>query len=151
LANWWNDNTFSAFENKTSCFVDQYSKYAIPIDGKEMNVNGLLTLAENIADNGGLYTAYQAWKRQPSGTPVGNERLKGMEKFTNEQLFFITYAQNWCYKGRDGDIEARLLSDFHAPNSVRVNGVVSNMKPFAEAFGCKPRTNMNPEVKCTVW
>ncbi|GIX80549.1 neprilysin [Caerostris extrusa] len=58
IYNWWTDKTKQIFKNKTDCFVKQYSDYGL--DGKR-------TLAENIADNGGLHQAYAAfssWKNK---------------------------------------------------------------------------------------
>jgi hypothetical protein len=45
--NWWPRSLETKFKDKTKCFVSQYSNDKIAMDGG-------LTLAENIADNGGL-------------------------------------------------------------------------------------------------
>ena len=50
-------------------------------------VNGSLTLGENIADNGGVHTAYQAYKKRG-----GASRLPAIS-LTNDQLFFVSFAQ----------------------------------------------------------
>lgn len=39
----------------------------------------------------------------------------------------------------------------HPRAKIRVNGVVSNMKEFAEAFKCPVGSPMNPEAKCQLW
>lgn len=44
-----------AFKKQTQCMVEQYGNYSI---NKEP-VNGIHTLGENIADNGGLKAAYK--------------------------------------------------------------------------------------------
>lgn len=51
--NWWTAKTLAAFNNKTQCFANQYSRYIEPTT--RLHVNGRLTLPENIADNGGMY------------------------------------------------------------------------------------------------
>lgn len=56
-----------------------------------MNVDGKLTLGENIADNGGLlqsFEAYKLWKSRHGEEP----KLPGFTKFSHEQLFFLSYA-----------------------------------------------------------
>ena len=56
-----------------------------------VRVNGSFTLAENIADNGGIresYKAYQIYKGRHGQEP----KLPGFENFTHEQLLFLSYA-----------------------------------------------------------
>jgi predicted metalloendopeptidase len=50
-----------------------------------------LTLDENIADNGGLQEAFQAYKIFKTKTGTG-QRLPGLEHFTDEHLFFISFG-----------------------------------------------------------
>lgn len=52
---WWKNSSVEAFKKQTQCMVEQYGNYSI---NKEP-VNGLHTLGENIADNGGLKAAYK--------------------------------------------------------------------------------------------
>ncbi len=55
-------------------------------------VNGKLTIGENIADNGGLHESFRAYMN--SKVVFGEEpRLPGLESYTPEQLFFISYSQ----------------------------------------------------------
>ena len=39
----------------------------------------------------------------------------------------------------------------HSPGKFRVNGVVSNMPEFGQAFACKLGQPMVPEPACRVW
>ena len=57
------------------------------------NVSGSLTLGENIADNGGLQTAYDAYKAWLKKQDFDQEQpLPGL-KHSHDQLFFLSFAQ----------------------------------------------------------
>jgi predicted metalloendopeptidase len=47
LTNWWTANVAEKFEQKAKCVSDLYSSYEVE---PGLNVNGDLTLGENIAD-----------------------------------------------------------------------------------------------------
>ena len=59
LDNWWEFETFSKFLNKTHCIIQQYGNYSV--DSLGINLNGITTQGENIADNGGIKEAYRAY------------------------------------------------------------------------------------------
>ncbi|KAL7991047.1 hypothetical protein Chor_014477 [Crotalus horridus] len=76
-----------AFKNRTECMEEQYSKYLV--NGE--HVNGKQTLGENIADNGGLkaaYNAYKSWLKKN-----GEEKHLPSVGLTSHQLFFLGFAQ----------------------------------------------------------
>jgi membrane metallo-endopeptidase-like protein 1 len=56
LEDWWEPSTKEAFVDKTQCIIDQYGGYKDDVTG--LNLNGINTQGENIADNGGLKEAY---------------------------------------------------------------------------------------------
>ncbi|KAG0377644.1 hypothetical protein BGX24_005713 [Mortierella sp. AD032] len=156
LANWWSNSTTEAFNKKAQCFVDQYGNFTIKgSDGKDYNVNGELTLGENIADNGGLKQSFDTWKGRfasdPAGRRYSNFRLPGLEGLTPEQLFFISYARPWCSKQRPESTIRQMRTDPHSPAMWRINGAVQNSVGFAEAFKCNAKSPMNPDKKCDLW
>ena len=97
-----------------------------------LHVNGRLTLGENIADIGGLTVAYYAWKRSLKGKPA-----PVIDGLTGEQRFFMGHAQGWRRKMRPELMRTVTLTDPHSPAQWRVNGPLSVMPEFAEAFHCK--------------
>jgi putative endopeptidase len=143
LEMWYEPEARAAFEKRTQCVAEQYASYE-PLPG--LNLNGKLTLGENIADMGGVKLAFQAYRALREGEPpivAGG--------FSEDQQFFISTAQIWCSKVRDEEAKMRVKTDPHSPPKFRVNGSLQNLPEFAEAFQCKPGTPMAPQQRCSVW
>jgi putative endopeptidase len=144
LENWWQPDVAKKFADKTSCVVQQYSSYeAIPA----RNVNGELTLGENIADLGGLKLAFMAYRQSRKGAAS----MAVADGFTEDQQFFLAAGQAWCAKGRDEYLSMLVQTDPHSPPKFRVNGSVSSMPEFAQAFSCSEGSPMRPAKACSVW
>jgi putative endopeptidase len=146
LRDWWTKPTKDRFAAATRCVVDQYAKYeAVP----KVRLDGKLTAGENIADNGGVklaYQAYQAWKAQQKPPPQAV-----VDGYTDDQLYFMAYGQSWCAKLTPEVLETRAHSNPHSPPMWRVNGVIVNQPGFGPAFKCASGTPMNPGKQCSVW
>lgn len=145
MENWWMNSSILGFQSATACMKKQYSSYKVLGE----KVNGLTTLGENIADNGGTkasFYAYQTWKTTHGIEPP----LAGMN-MTDDQLFWMGFSQVWCSYYQPAYAVQALITDAHSPAKYRVNGVASNSREFAKAFKCKVGTKMNPESKCKVW
>ncbi|KAL2706048.1 hypothetical protein AAEP93_001298 [Penicillium crustosum] len=143
--NWWDDKTVEAFEERAQCFVDQYSKFTVTgPEGKVLHVNGRLTLGENIADAGGLTASYHAWKKHDEAKP--DPHLPGLDAFTKEQLFFISYGNWWCGKTTKEAAEQAIYNDPHAPKSARIIETMANSREFKDAFSCPDR-----KPACKLW
>ena len=109
---WWDDATTARFDNKTQCFIKQYSQFSIEgLEGERVPINGKLTLGENIADSGGLNAAYRAWKNRQAAASTPNPGLPGLEQFTNDQMFFVSYANSWCEKVRKEALVQQVYGD----------------------------------------
>jgi predicted metalloendopeptidase len=115
----------------------------------KVKLDGKLTAGENIADNGGVklaFQAYQSWKAaQPTPVPAHVEDL------SDDQLYFLAYGQSWCSKMRPEALETMAHSNPHAPPRWRVNGVIVNQPGFGTAFKCTAGAPMNPGKPCGVW
>ncbi|CEP16538.1 hypothetical protein [Parasitella parasitica] len=148
LNDWWASETSGKFEGKTQCFIDQYSKFTVSgPDNTTLNVNGKLTLAENLADNGGFAAALSAYKKLGKQEEV----LPGLEHLSPEALFFINFGRTWCGKDREEISQDAIYTDPHSPYIARVNGVAQNRADFAEIFKCSAGSPMNPQTKCDMW
>jgi putative endopeptidase len=117
---WWTDGDAKAFSGLTGKLVNQFNGYTTEGGGK---VNGSLTLGENIADLGGLATAYEAMKKATEATP--DPKTDGL---TRDQRFFLNWATVWRRNFTPEELTVRLKTDPHAP---------SNLPAFAAAFQCK--------------
>ncbi|TRY68824.1 hypothetical protein TCAL_06186 [Tigriopus californicus] len=147
LRNWWTNDTDKAFDVKKECLVDLYEGFEVKQVGK--NVNGRLTLGENIADFGGVRSSHMAFEKyltENNETQV----LPGLP-FTPLQLYWIFFGQSWCTVARDEKIRDNLLNDDHSPPQFRINGPLSNYEGFAKDFGCKPSDQMVQETQCRIW
>jgi putative endopeptidase len=142
--NWWTDADSSGFKGLTNKLVSQFNEYeAMP--GK--NVNGNLTLGENIADLGGLAVAYDALQR---AQPDQSSNEVGM---TRDQKFFANWATVWRRNFKPEELNVRLTTDPHAPANFRAMGAPSNLPAFAKAFQCKAGDAMvrDGEKQIDIW
>ncbi|CAH1963551.1 unnamed protein product [Acanthoscelides obtectus] len=145
---WWSNATIETFEKLTECFIKQYDNFTF--EGLEEHVKGKATLAENLADNGGIHQAYSAYKSHSKKYGV-EPTLPGFEDFTNDQLFFLAYGSIWCETISLEDLKDQIEYDEHSPNLVRVLGTLQNSEDFARAFHCPEGSYMNPRSKCKIW
>lgn len=143
LNDWWTADDKKKFEERTACIRDQYGDY-VAVD--DVKLNGKLTLGENTADNGGLRIAYMALMNTLAGKEPAPK-----DGFTAQQRFFLGFANIWC--GQRTDAYTRMLAtiDPHSPGRWRVNGTLSNMPEFRDAFQCKPNATMVRQNACRVW
>jgi putative endopeptidase len=143
LKDWWTKEDAAEFQKRVDCVSTQYPQYTV-VDN--IKINGKLTLGEDVADLGGTFLAYLAWK-----DATKNQNLQSRDGFTPDQRFFIGMAQWACGDERLESKRLHALTDPHSPDEYRINGVVSNMPEFQQAFSCKigqPMVHTNP---CKVW
>ena len=144
LDDWWTAADKKAFEERTECVAKQYSEYSATPD---LKLNGKLTLGENVADNGGLRIAYMALMDTLAGKKPGK-----IDGFTPEQRLFLGWGQIWCHNQTEKIARMYAQTDPHSPGRWRVNGAVSNMPEFQQAFGCKVGLPMvRGGAACRVW
>ena len=144
--NWWTPAARAAFTQRTAALSGQYDQYeAVP----GTKVKGALTLGENIGDLGGIeaaYSAYQKYQAKHGKAPV----IGGL---TGDQRFFLSFAQAWRSKLREGAARSRALTDPHSPPYFRVNGVVRNVDAWYTAFNVRPgdKLYIAPADRVRIW
>ncbi len=144
LKSWWTKDDRSKFETKASCVVNQFKGYEIQ---PNLFIDGNLTLGENLADLGGLTMAFAAYQKSLDG----KSRPENIDGFTAEQRFFLGYAQVWATKSTPEFERSQVKTDPHSNARYRVNGPLSNLPQFANAFGCKTGNKMVRSEICGIW
>jgi putative endopeptidase len=145
LRTWWKPQDETAFKKLVDALVGQYDQYeALP----GLNVNGRLTVGENIGDLGGLTVALEAYHMSLGGKPA-----PAIDNFSGDQRFFLSWAQAWRELNRDAALRNQVMSNPHSPGLFRVQGVVRNMDAWYEAFAVKPEDKLYlaPEQRVKIW
>src|SRR2546425_994132 len=147
LRDWWTADDAQRFKDRAGRVAAQFDAYTV-VDSST-HVNGRLTLGEDIADLGGLKVAYAAFQRALAGKP----RPPAIDGFSAEQRFFLAWAQIWRAKATDQYLRNQVVVDPHAPARWRGMGPLSNLKEFADAWGCKTGDPMvRPDsLRATIW
>ncbi len=148
LRDWWTKTSAANYEKRSKAIVEQYAAYE-PLPG--LHINGELTQGENIADNGGLKIAYEAFKKAQAKHPEDAD--KKIDGFTPDQRFFLAWAQIWRANQRDEELKLRINTDPHSPGQFRANGPLSNMPEFQKAFDLPADSPMvrPPEKRTAIW
>jgi putative endopeptidase len=146
LVNWWTPEDLKKFNERTGCVVAQFDAYEVE---PGLHQNGKLVVGESVADLGGLTVAYAAYQKSLEGKP----RPPVIGGFTPEQRFFLGWAQVWAQNIRPEAARLRTATDPHPLGRFRVNGPLSNMPAFAQAFSCKTGDGMvrPPDKRCQIW
>lgn len=141
---WWTDADSAQFIERAQGLIDQFDAYVVG----DRHVRGEATLGENISDLGGMVIGYDAFKKTEQWKR--GEMLNGL---TPDQRYFLAFAFAWMGHQRPEYLDQLILSDVHAPPVLRVNGPVSNVDPWYEAFDVKPADAMyrSPETRVKIW
>lgn len=147
LRDWWTQTDSENFLEKAKAVVELYNSLEI-LPG--LNVNGELTLGENIADFGGISIAYEALQRHLGKNP---DRRKDIDGLTPEQRFYISWAQIWKDNMLEQEATMRVKTDPHAPNKFRAVYPVYNHSEFDQVFPKKQDLNSDGKNtgKISIW
>ena len=147
LNNWWTDADRAAFEERTKALIAQYDAL-IPEETPDVNVNGALTIGENIGDLGGLTIAYKAYQISLQGKP--SPVIEGM---SGEKRLMLSWAQIWRAKVRPEEMRRRIATDPHSPAEFRCNQILKNFTPFYQEFGVteKDALWLEEQARVQIW
>jgi predicted metalloendopeptidase len=121
LNNWWTKDDNDIYQEKSQKLINYYNNIIL----LNKNLNGKLTLGENIADLYGVILSLDA-------LPDKTELMK----------FFTSYAKTWRQKIRDEEIINKILIDPHSPAECRVNLVLKNLPEFQNVYNIAENDKM---------
>ena len=145
LQDWWTPQDVQAFTQRVARLIKEYSQFeALP----GLKVNGANTIGENIGDLGGLDIAYHAYHLALQGRSA--PLIDGL---SGDQRFFLSWAQVWRTKFREGALRELTMSDVHSPPYFRVNGTMPNIDAWYAAFGVKAgdKLYLPPAQRVSIW
>ncbi|KAJ3157583.1 hypothetical protein HDU86_003235 [Geranomyces michiganensis] len=137
MTNWWTEKDDRAFKERVQVIIEQYDAYKV----HGVNVKGQLTQGENVADLGGCKLAFYAMQDycKAKGITIPDMVIKSLDgkneiRLTPEQQFFASNAILWRHNITKENALLRIETDPHAPGVYRVNGPMSNLPEFWNAF-----------------
>ena len=103
-------------------------------------------------DDAAAYDAFRA--AGPSAAASSASASSQIEKsnFTDDQQFFVAWAQTWRTKMREQMLRQIVMTDGHAPDEYRAD-TVRNIDAWYNAFAVKPgqRLYLAPPDRIRVW
>ena len=145
MVDWWTEGDAARFQAAAEKLAAQFDQIVLV---KDLHANGHLTLGENIADQGGLRIAYDAF-RQTQQFKDG----KQLDGFTPAQRFYLSYGRIWAENATEEAIFQQTKSDPHSIGRYRVNATLRNIDTFFEAFGIKKGDKLwlDPADRAIIW
>ena len=131
---WWTAEDAEKFNTAAEKLALQFD--AIDLGNGE-HANGHLTLGENIADQGGLRIAYDAFMKTTQA-----QEGKKIDGFTPVQRFYLSYGRIWAENITPEAAYQQTKSDPHSLGEYRVNQTLRNIETFFKAFDIKPGAKM---------
>ena len=153
---WANENDSKEFAKRAQQLIDYYSSLDIMPFETGLKNDGAFTVAENVADLGGFYLAYDSYVKHLKKQGFAGEQLR-----LQQQRFYEAYAYFWSAKWTADyaknktldNTEKGITKDEHSLFRERVNGVVTNTDDWYDLFDVKPtdKLYLSPEKRIRIW
>lgn len=153
---WASDADSQEFQKRSQQLIDYYSTFDVMPFETGLKNDGAFTVAENVADLGGFFLAYDSYMKH-----LKKQGFKGEQLRLQQQRFYEAYAYLWCgkwnvthAKGRTiGDESNGIEKDEHSLFRERVNGVVTNTDDWYDLFDVKPtdKLYLAPKDRIRIW
>ena len=146
---WWTAQDKENFFARTHKLASHFSKYRpYPDKYPDFHANGEQTSVEDVADLNGLNAAFRAMVKHYTDKGASEEEL-----LKAKQEFFLAYANLWCGSFSEEYVFNRILTNIHSVSELRVNGIVSQMDEWYDAYNIKASDKMYlaPSERVKIW
>ncbi len=133
------------FSRRAKMLSDYFSSIEVLPD---VYGDGEKTVAENIADLGGVEIAFTAFTNHLKSQGISGEQMREQQR-----RFFYAFAHLWMAKYSEDHIYTALLSDNHSLYKERVNCTLANIDAWYDLFDVKPgdKYYISPEKRVHIW
>ncbi|KAH8041185.1 hypothetical protein HPB51_013845 [Rhipicephalus microplus] len=119
----WSNATRQEFNRRMQSLIDFYAK--------TFQVNGSHTRNENLADTSAARFSFKSYRHEQG--PTKARVLPGFEKYTNDQLYFLSFASIWCNNNKYDPNS--IYSNNHASTAPVAKGGRKANKAYANKDG----------------
>lgn len=143
----------SKLDEKVTCYKKKYS--SLKYEEKDLfniAIDGEKNLDLNIADNEALKLAHLAFKNSSFIKDI-KLPVTLFDKFTDDQLFYISYGSSRCHDLNNYVLYAQLTSSSTpAPLKDRTRMSLSNYENFVKSFNCRKESKYILQGDfCSIW
>lgn len=144
MVNWWTAADMKQFEVYQQQMIDYFNTWTY---GPGYQCDGKQTLAENIADLGGLYIGYDVYQKRLTEKGITDAK----EVSRQHREFFRGFGYAWMENNSEKGWQT-YLTDLHAPACLRINGCVYLMNAFYDDFDIKGgKSYLKPNQRIEIW
>ena len=153
---WANENDSQEFQKRAQQLIDYYSSMDVMPFETALKNDGEFTVAENVADLGGFFLAYDSYTKH-----LKKQGFQGEQFRLQQKRFYEAYAYLWSAKWTAEHAKNRTLGnepkgvakDVHSLFRERVNGIVTNTDDWYDLFDVKPtdKLYLAPENRIRIW
>ncbi|XP_076471293.1 endothelin-converting enzyme homolog [Babylonia areolata] len=150
---WWSLNTTRSYLAVQRCMINAYREYSMgPYPGFEFLGPSAVPqeyVPYALSESSGIKLAYKGYQKWLNDT--GGENTMPGHLYTNDQLFFISYAQSMCANRDTTEIALDVFFGYHVTNKIRVNGALAQVQEFQDAFNCRAPSPMVAAQRCSLY
>lgn len=153
---WASEADSQEFQKRAQQLIDYYSSLAIMPFETGLKNDGAFTVAENVADLGGFFLAYDSYVKH-----LKKQGFTGAQLRLQQQRFYEAYGYLFGGKWTAAEAQERTVGigdnhagkDEHSMLRERVNGIVANTDDWYDLFDVKAgdKLYLAPDKRIRIW